>query len=136
MGVTPNYAVRLIREAGVAVPPPARPRKDADGATRAEVVRLYREGKTMKEVGAVFGRSLHWTQAHLVAAEVPRRRPGAAPRPELRAQAAQLYTNGMRLTICQVASIMGVSRERVTRLLKRARVKVRRGRPIAVKVVL
>ena len=84
---------------------------------RAEVVRLYQEGKSLEEVGAAFGRSLWWALAHLRAAGVPRRSQGRVGHwSTLRAPAVQLYSEGK--TTAEVADALGVTPQHAVRLLR------------------
>lgn len=84
----------------------------------AEVVRLYREGKSLKDIGATVGLHFTWVWRLLRDAGEPRRPRGAPRIPAVDTAAAEVRETGCR--VADAAYSHGVSEGVVYRRLREA----------------
>jgi len=82
-GYSPSGVRNLLRRTGLPTRTPAPATFSPDPAELAEIVRLYRdEGRSLKAVGAAFGRGPDWAKARVQAAGLTIR-PGGTSRTRL-----------------------------------------------------
>jgi transposase/transposase-like protein len=123
-GYSPSGVRKLLHRAGLPSRAAGPVRSSPDPAELAEVVRRYRdEGRSLKEVGAAFGRGPDWAKARVRAAGLTVR-PGGTPRTELDLEQLRRWRLEEGLTIGEIATRAGRSASTVAEALRRAGVTV------------
>ena len=117
-GYSPSGVFKLLAAAGLPTRSPRRPAGAVDPALLAEMPRLYRdEGRSLAEIGAVFGHGPDWARARVIAAGWSVRA-SRAPRWDL--EQLRHWRIGEQLTVTEIAGRAGRAPATIAEALRNA----------------